>query len=68
MVRLRASYDWDRGRHLESDARGVAIEFDDDTGAPGISSPKPMSERDDCVIHIHHVHRALTNMHTYYSS
>ena len=37
-------------RHLESDARGVAIEFDDDTGAPSISSPKPMSERDDCVI------------------
>ena len=37
-------------KHLQVEARGVAIEFDDDTGAPSIASPKPMSERDDCVI------------------
>ena len=37
-------------KHLEAEARGVTIEFDDDTGAPSIALPKPMSGRDDCAI------------------
>ena len=39
-------------QHLVADARGVLIEFDDETGAPQMATPIRMSERDDCVIEL----------------
>ena len=38
--------------HLAVDARGLQIEFDDETGAPRLATPIRMSDRDDCVIEL----------------